>query len=77
MSVGEYNYGWFALLCGRNQHIVKIKKQQKNFNEYNFSTFVFPSRILQGVIKGLRIVTSDGDHPSILARIIPIVVLIR
>ena len=28
MSVGEYNYGWFALLYGRNQHIVKIKKQK-------------------------------------------------
>ena len=23
-----YNYGWFMLLYGRNQHIIKIKKQK-------------------------------------------------
>ena len=25
-----YNYGWFALMCGRNQHnIIKLKIQKK------------------------------------------------
>ena len=29
-----YNYGWFALMCGRNQHnIIKLKIQKKNSKE--------------------------------------------
>ena len=29
-----YNYGWFALMCGRNQHnIIKLKIQKKKKKE--------------------------------------------